>query len=461
VSIHAVERFLGDQALEHGWKPKKVVESTGKKALVVGAGPSGLSAAYHLSRLGHEVEIRESGHEAGGMLRYGIPAYRMPREELDAEIKRIEVDMGVQFTFNHPVDDVLKEKQEGGFDAVFVAVGAQLGNKIHLPGSETSKIIDAVAFLRDIGTDSGVTLGKRVAIYGGGNTAMDSARTAKRLGAEEVMILYRRDRKAMPAHDFEVDEALDEGIKIHFLRTIKNIEHSTIEVEVMELDENARPCPSGKTEILRADNVILAIGQSTDSDFLRKTPDIEFKKDGTVIVGPDMMTDHAGIFAGGDMTPSERSVTIAVGHGKKAARFINGYLTDQPYQTLPKHPIVDHEKLHIWYRTDAPQREQEQLSPEERTQSFDEILQGLDETEARFEAQRCLSCGNCFECDGCYASCPEGAVVKLGEGKRYLYDYDLCTGCQVCAEQCPCHAIDMIADEAPNPVNVFIGEPQK
>lgn len=458
VSIHAVERFLGDQALQHGWKPKKIAEPTGKKALVIGAGPSGLSAAYHLARFGHEVEIYEAGHEAGGMLRYGIPAYRMPREELDAEIKRIEVDMGVKFTFNHPVDDVLKEKQEGGFDAVFVAVGAQLGNKVHIPGSETGKIIDAVTFLRDIGTDKEAKLGNRVAIYGGGNTAMDAARTAKRLGAEEVVIIYRRDRDAMPAHDFEVEEALDEGVKIHFLRTIKNIERNTVEVEIMELDENGRPRPTGKTEILRVDSVVLAIGQSTDSEFLQKVEGIQFKKDGTVIVGPDMMTDHEGIFAGGDMTPSDRSVTIAVGHGKKAARFINGYLTGQPYQTPPKHPIVDHEKLHLWYRTDAPQREQAELPPEERITTFDEILQGLDEPEARFEAQRCLSCGNCFECDGCYGSCPEDAVIKLGKGKRYLYDYELCTGCQVCAEQCPCHAIDMIPENDPDPINVFIGE---
>jgi len=445
INIHAVERFLGDQALLHGWKLKVVAEPSGKKVLVVGAGPSGLSAAYHLARLGHTVEIRESDHVAGGMVRFGIPSYRMPHEELDAEIKRIE-DMGVTITLNTLVDNVLKDKVKGEFDAVFIAVGAQLGRKIHIVGSEPDKVIDAVNFLRDVKSNNPPKLGKRVAVYGGGNTAMDAARTARRLGAEEVMVVYRRDRDNMPAHDFEVDEALEENIAFHFLRSIKEIDRTTLTVEVMVLDENNYPQSTGEEITLGVDNLILAVGQVTDTEFLQYVPDIEFKRDGTVIVGADMMTGQEGIFAGGDMVPTDRSVTIAVGHGKKAARFINGYLTGKPYLQAPKHPIISHEKLHLWYRTYAPQREQDQLSPKQRTSNFDEILQGLSEDEARFEAKRCLSCGNCFECDGCYASCPEYAVIKLGPGKRYRYDYELCTGCAVCYEQCPCHAIEMEAE---------------
>ncbi len=442
INIHAVERFLGDLALEKGWKPKIVAEPSGKKVLVVGAGPSGLSAAYHLARLGHKVEIRESSHIAGGMVRFGIPSYRMPPKELDAEIKRIE-DMGVTITLNTAVDNILKDKLEGGFDAVFIAVGAQLGREIHIPGAHKDKVIDAVNFLRDVKSDQPVQLGKRVAVYGGGNTAMDAARTARRLGAEEVMVVYRRDRSSMPAHDFEVEEALEEGVKFHFLRTIQEIDRSTLIVEVMALDESGYPKPTGEHITLDVDTLILAVGQISDTHFLQYIPNIEFKRDGTVIVGDDMMTGQEGIFAGGDMIPEDRSVTIAVGHGKKAARFINGYLTGVPYQAPPKHPVIYHDKLHLWYRTDAPQREQDQLPPEQRTSNFDEILQGLSEEEARFEAKRCLSCGNCFECDGCYGSCPEDAIIKLGKGKRYQYIYDRCTGCAVCYEQCPCHAIEM------------------
>ena len=442
VSIHAVERFLGDLALKEDWQFEKPQVKTGKKILVIGAGPSGLSAAYHLTNLGHEVEIREAGPVAGGMIHFGIPAYRMPRNELDAEIKRIE-NLGVRITLNHRVEDVLDEKGSGGFDAVFVAVGAHISKKIEIPTREAGKILDAVSFLSSAKQGEPPKLGRRVAIYGGGNTAMDAARTAKRLGVDEAMIIYRRDRSSMPAHDFEADEAIEEGIKINWLRTIKEIDKSTFKVEVMELDESGRPQPTGEYEMLEADSLILAVGQDTDTAFLEKVPGIEFEWDHTVVVDDNMMTGHDGIFAGGDMVPSERSVTIAVGHGKHAARHIDAYLREDVYRRGPRHEVIGYEKLHLWYRTAAPKVEQNRIPVAEREQSFDEIMQNLSESDARFEAGRCLSCGNCFECDGCLGACPEDAVIKLGPGKRYRFDFDKCTGCATCYEQCPCHAIDM------------------
>ncbi len=443
VSIHAVERYLGDLALKNGWALPKPDKSSGKKILIIGAGPSGLSAAYHLTRMGHTVTIHEAGPVAGGMIHFGIPKYRMPREELQAEIRRIE-DMGAEIVLNHRVEDVLAEKETGQFDAVFVAVGAHISKKIDIPSRDAGKMLDAVSFLSSANEGDRPKLGRRVAIYGGGNTAMDAARTAKRLGVDEAIIIYRRDRSSMPAHDFEADEALEEGVKINWLRTIKEIDHSTFKVEVMELDENGRPQPTGKFESLEVDSLILAIGQDSDTGFLEKIPGIEFKTDQTVIVGENMMTGHPGIFAGGDMVPSDRSVTIAVGHGKQAARHIDAYLDGRTYERGPRHELVGHEKLQLWYRTSAPQVEQQQIPIAERQSGFDEIMQNLPEADALFEAKRCLSCGNCFECDGCYGACPEGAIIKLGPGKRYRYNYDLCTGCAVCYEQCPCHAIDMI-----------------
>lgn len=160
-----------------------------------------------------------------------------------------------------------------------------------------------------------------------------------------------------------------------------------------------------------------------------------------------MMTGHTGIFAGGDMVPSDRTVTVAVGHGKKAARCIDAYLKGATYEQPPKHGIASYDKLHLWYFTEAKQKQQDELALEERLYGFQEVVAGLDESEALFEAKRCFSCGNCFECDGCYGSCPENAITKLGIGKRYRYEYDLCTGCAVCFEQCPCHAIEMIPEE--------------
>ena len=447
VSIHAVERFLGDLALEKGWQFKTDVEKSGKKILIVGAGPSGLSAAYHLTLLGHDVEIREAGPVAGGMIHFGIPAYRMPRDELQAEIDRIEA-LGVKITLNHRVDDVVREREEGGFDAVFVAVGAHISKKIEIPTREAGKILDAVSFLASTKEGEKPKLGRRVAIYGGGNTAMDAARTAKRLGVDEAMIIYRRDRSSMPAHDFEADEALEEGVKIKWLRTIKEIDRRTFTVEIMELDENNKPQPTGEFETLEADSLILAVGQDTDTGFLEKVPGIEFEWDHTVIVDDNMMTGHDGIFAGGDMVPSDRSVTIAVGHGKHAARHIDAYLNGDKYVRGPRHPVIGHEKLHLWFRTHAPQVEQDRIPVADRQQGFDEIMKNLSEADALFEARRCLSCGNCFECDGCFGACPEDAIIKLGPGKRYKYDYDLCTGCAVCYEQCPCHAIEMVDEPA-------------
>ena len=447
VSIHAVERFLGDEALKNNWQfyPPKTL--TGKKIMIVGAGPSGLSAAYHLRKLGHEVTIFEAGPVAGGMMNFGIPAYRMPRNILQAEIKRIE-NFGVKIVLNYKVQDILKEKENGGFDAVFVAIGAHLAKKVNIPAQEASKILDAVSFLKeaDENSENKPLLGRRVAIYGGGNTAMDAARTAKRLGADEAMIIYRRDREHMPAHEFEADEALSEGVKIHWLSTIKNMETSSITVEKMQVIDG-KAVPTGEYETLEADSLILALGQEADTDFLKHIEGITFKEDGTTVeVNPSMMTGYPGIFAGGDMVPSERTVTIATGHGKKAARNIDAWLRNTTYEKPANNPLVTIEKLQIWFKTNAEAKAQQHLEIEKAVETFDEIVAGYTTEEAVYEAQRCLSCGNCFECDSCYGACPEGAISKNGKGEGYTINYDLCTGCGVCAEQCPCHALDMVLE---------------
>lgn len=447
VSIHAVERFLGDLATHEGWPLPIDAPPSGKRVLVVGAGPSGLSAAYHLARLGHVVEIRDAGPLPGGMMHFGIPAYRLPREELIKEVRRIET-MGVALVLNHRVEDLLAEKEGGRFDAVFAAIGAHVSKHVDIPARDAARVLDAVSFLRDVGSGEQPRLGRRVVVYGGGNTAMDAARTAKRLGAEEALIIYHRDRAHMPAHAFEADEALEEGIKIKWLTSIKEIAGPTLTLEVMQLGPDGRPQPTGEFETLAADAVVLALGQQTDSGFLRKIQGMEFQADGTVMVAPNMMTGHPGIFAGGDMVPSERTVTAAVGHGKKAARHIDAWLRGVAYQSAPKHAIVSVEMLHLPIYSDADQTVQRMLPVAARTTGFGEVLAGLSEDKARYEAQRCLSCGNCFECDQCYAACPEQAIEKLGPGRRYRFRYDRCTGCAVCFDTCPCHAIDMIPEQS-------------
>jgi len=474
VSIHSVERFLGDLALDRGWRFDLPREHTGKRVLVVGAGPSGLSAAYHLARRGHEVEIRDAGLQPGGMMRYGIPAYRLPRDVLDGELARIGA-LGVELTCGHRVTDLAAERATGRFDAVFVAVGAHLSKHVDIPARDASKIIDAVPFLRDVASGARPLIGRRVAVYGGGNTAMDAARVARRLGAQDTMIVYRRTRAQMPAHEEEAADAEREGVRINWLRTIAAFDGPELTVEVMELDDEGRPHPTGRLETLAADTVIMAVGQDADTTFLRQVPDVEFKQDGTVIVSPSMMTGCPGVFAGGDMVPAERTVTVGVGHGKKAARFIDAYLRgdesagsdgsdaghegDEGEQAVapPKNEQATFDRLHPWYFADADRRRQPEREPAGRVADFTEVMGGLGEEQAAYEAGRCLSCGNCFECDGCFGSCPEDAIIKIrpshpaghehGTDYAYVFDYDRCTGCGICYDQCPVHAIEMIPEE--------------
>jgi NADPH-dependent glutamate synthase beta subunit-like oxidoreductase len=446
VGINSVERFLGDEALRRGWKFAPPKEESGKRVLVVGAGPSGLSAAYHLRRLGHAVTIVEAGPFAGGMMRFGIPKYRLPREVLEAEVARI-LDMGVELRLNEKVARIEETMKAGGFDAAFLAVGAHIGKRAYIPAGAAARIMDAVSVLRGMEGEDKPMLGRRVVVYGGGNTALDVARTARRLGATESIIVYRRTREKMPAHDSEVQEALEEGVLIKWLSTIKSVtDEATLTVEKMALDEKGFPQPTGETETLEADSLVLALGQDVDLSLLEGVPGLEVK-DGVVQVGPNMMTGRAGLFAGGDMVPSERTVTVAVGHGKKAARHIDAWLRNTTYAAPAKHEVATFDKLNTWYYADAPKTMRPQLDAVRRTSTFDEVVAGLDETNALFEARRCLSCGNCFECDNCYGVCPDNAVIKLGPGKRFEFNLDYCKGCGVCESECPCGAIQMVPED--------------
>ncbi len=444
VGINSVERFLGDEALKQGWKVAAPTEQSGKHVLVIGAGPSGLSAAYHLARLGHKVTIKDAGPIAGGMMRFGIPIYRLPRNVLEAEIQRI-LDLGVTLELNSTVTNVLETKEEAGFDAVFLAVGAQIGKRAYIPAGSAAKIVDAVTLLHSMEGEEKPQLGRRVVIYGGGDTALDAARTAKRLGAEEAIIVYRRNREKMPAQDFEVEEAIDEGILLKWLTTIKRADEGKLVVEKMELDETGFPQPTGELEELEADSVVLALGQDTDLSLIEGVPGIEVE-DGTVQVDQNMMTGHKGIFAGGDMVPYDRTVTVAIGHGRVAAHNIDGFLREAPYQPEPPLGEAGFDALNVWYYADAPKVHRERLTAVRRSSTFDEIVQGLGEDNALFEARRCMSCGSCFACDNCYGVCPDNAVLKLVPAGSYSYEINLdyCKGCGICAKECPCGASEMV-----------------
>ncbi len=441
VGINAVERFLGDEANRRGWQFDPIDQDSGKRVMVVGSGPAGLSAAYHLRRLGHQIVIFEAESLAGGMMRYGIPQYRLPRETLEQEIQRI-LDLGVELRLNQRVDDVEDLMQTEGFDACFLGVGSQVGKRAYIPAGDARRITDAVAVLHQMEGDEKPLLGRRVVVYGGGNTAVDVARTARRLGAEESVIVYRRTREKMPAHNHEVEEAIEEGVKLKWLSTITAADEGSITVEKMALDENGFPQPTGEFETMATDSIVLALGQDVELELLRKISGLSIDH-GVVEVDARQMTGRPGIFAGGDMVPGERTVTVAVGHGKKAARAIDAWLRGAELIAAPKHEQATFDRLNTWYYADAPKTIRPILDLIRRQSTFDEVVGSLDEENALYEARRCMSCGNCFECDTCYGVCPDNAVIKLGPGKRFRFNYDYCKGCGLCVAECPCGAIRM------------------
>ncbi|MFA6409088.1 MAG: NAD(P)-binding protein [Gammaproteobacteria bacterium] len=443
VSIHCMERYLGDLALQEGWKVRLPEKKTGKKVLVVGAGPAGLSSAYQLCRMGHEVTIFEAASYAGGIMHDGIPSYRLPRQILDKEIARI-ADMGVKIELNHKVTDLVAEKQNGKFDAVFISIGAHKDKTTELPGSTNTEVIGAIEFLKAVELKKITKINGSIIAYGGGNTAIDVVRVAKRLGATNSTIVYRRDREQMPAFQSEVIEAEEEGIQLKTLRTIKEIHADKITLEIMELNSEKKPQSTGKFEDIPNATIVLALGQDPESDFLKNIPEITRQKDGSITVDAKLATGAAGIFAGGDVITTDRSVTISIGHGRKAAYGIDAYLRSETFTKSEKHELAAFEFLHLDNAVKSPAFSAKLLDPAIRSKDFAEVVDGADPSQSLTEAKRCFSCGNCFECDGCYQICPVKAITKLGAGKRYKIDYDVCIGCGKCFRRCPCGAIKMV-----------------
>jgi 2-oxoacid:acceptor oxidoreductase delta subunit (pyruvate/2-ketoisovalerate family) len=444
VGINSVERFLGDEAIKQGWQLPASAATTGKRVLVVGAGPSGLSAAYHLRRLGHDVEIHEAASQAGGMMRYGIPTFRLPRDILDIEIARL-LETGITLRLDARIADLAETMRTGHFDAAFLAVGAQLSHRAYIPAGQAARILDALSVLSSAADGEQPKLGRTVVVYGGGNTAMDAARTARRLGAEDAIVVYRRTQVQMPADELELQEALDEGVRVKWLRTITQVDEGTLKLEKMELDDNGVPQPTGEFEELAADAVLLALGQDVDRALLDTVPGIAIV-DGVVQIDDAMMTGCDGVFAGGDVVPSTRSVTVGIGHGKRVARNIDEWLrhtTAHPPNQLGTRTPVAFGQLNPWYFNDAPHAMRPRLDLARRTADFTEVVGGLDAETALYEARRCMSCGNCFGCDNCFGVCPDNAVLKLAGAHSYAIDYDYCKGCGLCAAECPSGAIEM------------------
>jgi 2-oxoacid:acceptor oxidoreductase delta subunit (pyruvate/2-ketoisovalerate family) len=445
VGINAVERFLGDQAIAERWPLPPPGPASGRRVLVVGAGPAGLACAYHLRLAGHSVVVSEAAEEPGGMMRYGIPRFRLPRDVVDSEIRRV-LDMGIELRLGERITDLAAAVEVGAFDAAFVAVGAQLAQRAYIPAGDSARMLDALSLLADVEERHPPALGRRVVVYGGGDTAMDAARTARRLGATDAVVVYRRTRERMPAHEVELEQAEVEGVTLRWLSTIVGVDGGRVTVERMVLDDTGFPRPTGEIEELGADAVVLALGERADLSLLDGLPGV-VTDEGYVRVGTGQATGNPTVFAGGDIVTGDHTVTTAIGHGKVAARAIDSMLAGRDVEHTEQAASATADRLNSWYFADAPASVQPELEPARRATTFDEVVGGLNPHNALFEARRCLSCGNCFECDNCFGVCPDNAVIKLGPGKRYRIDYDFCKGCGLCAAECPCGAIDMVPEE--------------
>jgi 2-oxoacid:acceptor oxidoreductase delta subunit (pyruvate/2-ketoisovalerate family) len=325
-------------------------------------------------------------------------------------------------------------------------VGAQLGKRVNIPAGDSSRVVDAVTFLHQVAEDDPPLLGRRVVVYGGGDTAFDAARTARRLGATDAVIVYRRNRERMGASGEELEQALGEGVTVRWLSTVNRFEGEKMVLEKMALNAEGFPEPTGEFEELDADALVLALGQDTDLSLLDRSPGIRITN-GVVTVEQSMMAAPSGIFAGGDAVPAERTATVAVGHGKRAAHGIDDFVNGVERPVKVRHGLATADRLNTWYYADAPRQKRPELEKIRRQSTFDEVIGGLNEDNALFEARRCLSCGNCFECDNCFGVCPDNAVRKLGTGERYEFDYDFCKGCGICVKECPCGAIEMVPEK--------------
>ena len=453
VNINAFERWIGDYGITHGLQHERLTEEVmDKKVAVIGAGPAGLSCAFQLARRGYPVTVFEAFPRPGGMLRYGIPPYRLPRDILDAEIKAI-TRMGVEILCNTVIGkDKSLDDLKAEFDAIFIGIGAHEGIKLRIESEDASNVISGVAFLNMINSGETVHVGDDVVVIGGGDSAIDAARVARRLGAE-VTILYRRTRTEMPAIEREIDEALAENIDIQYLTTpigIRTEDGNAVAVEClrMELGDRddsgrRRPVPiSGSNFEVRCTTLIPAIGQRPEWKEVKR-----YVGKNDWLMPDESWSIDEGIYAGGDVV-NMGLVTTAIGHGRKAAERMDAQLKGQRFHLSENLRIVTPEIMHLEYYETLKRNERKWVPMAERLGGgLDlEVDLGITEEQFREEAMRCMSCGACVECNQCLIFCPQLAISEFPQnpiGEVMYTHYSKCAGCHICAQVCPCGYIQM------------------
>ena len=462
IAIHSLERYLADEAAVRGWRPEPPRARRPGRIAIVGSGPAGLSCAYHLARLGYQPTVFEAEDEIGGLLRYGIPAYRLPKIVVQREVSGIE-SLGVRFLPGMRLGSNLSWHELLAFDAVFLALGQALSRPLGIPGEETPGFIGGLDYLRRTARGERIDLGPKVIVVGGGNTAIDAARMALRQGAQ-VTVLYRRTEQEMPAIREEVEEARAEGVTFRFLAAplqpcVEGGRLRGLRCQEMRLGEpdasgRARPIPIPWSEFeLAANTVIAATGQELDVVPLADAG--LHIRNGQILTNEATATAIGGVFAGGDAATGEGSVARAIGSGKRAALAIDRYLRSDRLEGFPplgqavhaiepasSQVVVTAQDLNPDYLEVIPRPSLSQRPAAERRGDLAEVNLGLSAEAAAAEAARCISCGTCTACDTCLILCPDVAIARV-PGGHYAIHYDYCKGCGICAQECPRAAITM------------------
>ncbi len=474
IAIHTLERFIADNAPEKA-RLEKVKEDSEKSVAVVGSGPSGLTAAYHLARMGHKITVYEADEEPGGLMRYGIPEYRLPNAVLDREIDTIR-NLGVDIRCNNKIGRDTSWDDLNSYDAIFVAIGVHYNNKLGIENEDSPGVISGLELLGNVTRGKKVELGQHTVIIGGGNSAIDSARCALRKGSK-VSLFYHRSRNEMPAYEEEIYEAEREGLKIHYLcQPVKILmedgKSQGIQLRQTRLGEpddsgRRRPEPVPGTEFdVPANTIVTAIGESAELDFLPETVKTRYKK---IEIGQFGTTSLEKVFSGGDVALQEQNVTVAIGSGKAAACAIDAFFSGKELDdksiigengavsvvkylnsgkahsesTETKH-VVEFEELNTNYFEPTARHKVQKLDMNSRMAGFSEINQAYPEEAAQIESKRCFHCGVCTMCDNCFVYCPDVAIARKADEKGgYDIAMDYCKGCGICVHECPRSAMIM------------------
>ena len=472
ISIKTLKAFAAERALSEGRYQNPVKQpDKNKKVCIIGAGPAGLTAAYYLALTGYGVRIIEALPMAGGMMMVGIPRYRLPREVIDREVAMIE-DLGVDIRYKTVFgkDVTLEQLKEEGFEAFFFAIGAHNSFKLGIPGEKDfPQVIDAIKMLTDVAKGQRHIPGKKVIVIGGGNVAIDAARTCLRLGCEDVTIAYRRTRAEMPADEEEVEQAEEEGVKILFLTIPIEVVGDNGQISALKClraelvakagSDRKSPVPVlGSDFFMDVDAVIPAIGQVVDNRCMEELSDLKWTRRNTIDVDmASMATSRDGIFAAGDAVTGPATVVEAIGGGKRAAEAIDRYLSGMPQPTMPPVPVrrdridwleVPASTKMVLKRPDMPV-----LNIDRRRTTFQQVELGYSENMVREEARRCLRCDICIRCGTCIQVCRDKMKIDALQLGYFDFDHPVhtdfriteekCIACGACAENCPTGAMKM------------------